>query len=180
MLRKVNALVTGPPRCGKSTLITNLSKRLRVRGFKVGGITTPEIRSPTGTRTGFLIRDIDSGKEQTMASVGLSSDIQVGRYGVNVDSIRTTGVEAIKRAVTAFDIVVIDEIGKMEVVVPEFQQWVSRALDSEKTVLGTISRHFSHPFFAAIKHRPDVIILQLTRDNQAKICKRLNKLLKIE
>ncbi len=167
MLRKVNVLVTGPPGCGKSTLINNLVERLRVCGFKVGGITTPDIRSTTGQRTGFHICDIATGDKQTMASIGFQSEVSVGRYGVNVEAIRTLGVFAINRAIGQADIVVIDEIGKMELIVPEFQRCVIEALDSTKPVLGTIGLHLKSDFITEVKQHPKMTIVKLDRTHQA-------------
>jgi nucleoside-triphosphatase len=55
-------LITGPPRCGKSTLISRLIKYYSVeKNYKVYGFLTPEVREK-GNRIGFDIMDIASGK----------------------------------------------------------------------------------------------------------------------
>jgi nucleoside-triphosphatase len=137
-------LITGKPGCGKSTLVIRIVNELQKTGLRVGGISTPDFRSATGQRRGFFIRDIATGNEKVMASVDTISTIRVGRYAVDV----------------------IDEIGKMELAVPEFQQCVVSALDSTKPVLGTIGLFLQSNFVTSIKQRPDVEIITLIRDKQ--------------
>ena len=118
----MNLLITGFPGCGKSTLVNRVVVRAKQEGLKVGGISTPEFRLDSGRRGGFLIRDIATGVEQVMAAIDISSPVKVGRYGVDLNAIRETGVTAIDHATTSTELIVIDEIGKMELAVPEFQR----------------------------------------------------------
>jgi nucleoside-triphosphatase len=177
LLRKANVLITGLPGCGKSTLVTRVVDNLRAQGIQVGGISTPEFRGAGGLRGGFLIRDIATGAEQIMAAVDLPSHIQVGRYGVDGEAIRAIGVSAINQAVVAADIVIIDEIGKMELAVPEFANSVVAAFDSAKPVLGTIGLYLTSPLAAAVKKRPDVTVLTLRRGDQEAVYRRVLDLL---
>jgi nucleoside-triphosphatase len=179
MLQKANILITGPPGCGKSTLIARVTKGLQTKGVKIGGITTPEFRTESGRRAGFLIRDIATGKEAKMAAIGFHSKIHVGKYGVDTAAVRDIGVTAIEQAVKAADIVVIDEIGKMELSLPEFQECVVNALDSSKPILGTVGLYLSSPFVNAVKNREDVRILMLRRNQQTEILQLVSKLLDI-
>ncbi|MFX1562472.1 MAG: nucleoside-triphosphatase, partial [Promethearchaeota archaeon] len=124
MLQKANILITGQPGCGKSTLVARIVKELQTKGVKVGGITTPEFRTESRQRGGFLIQDITTGEEAIMATSEYSSKIRVGRYGVDVAAIHKIGVTAIDKAVITADIVVIDEIGKMELLSQKFQNFL--------------------------------------------------------
>ncbi len=164
VLRKVNLLITGRPGCGKSTLISKIIKKLNDQGYRVGGITTPELRSPQRKRMGFLIRDISTDDEKIMASTEFQSELRVGRYGIDTSAIHTIGVAAINRAILKADIVVIDEIGKMEILAPEFQNCVTAALNSLKPVLATIGLYILSDFVMTIKRRPDVQVLELYRN----------------
>ncbi len=179
MLQKANILITGPPGCGKSTLVAHIIKVLQTKGVKVGGITTPDFRTENGRRGGFLIRDIATGEEATMAAVGYPSKIRVGRYGVDRAAVQAIGVTAIEQAVDKADIVVIDEIGKMELAVEEFQRCVKTALDSLKPVLGTIGLYLASSFVATVKQRADVTVLMLQHKQQSKISQSVYKLLDV-
>ncbi|MFX0168075.1 MAG: NTPase [Candidatus Hodarchaeota archaeon] len=177
MLRKVNILITGAPGSGKSTLLQRVVERARHQGVRVGGISTPEFRLGNGRRGGFLIRNVLSGTEQTMAAVDIESPIRVGRYGVNLSAIRDVGVVAIRDAMTSADLILIDEIGKMELAVLEFQESVIMALDSSKPVLGTIGLQLRTPFVKQIKERNDITLLTLTLQNRSSLNSQISQLL---
>ncbi len=166
MLTKVNILLTGLPGCGKSTLINRIIDQARGEGVKVGGISTPEFRLSAGRRGGFLIRDVALGKEQIMAAIDIASSVRVGRYGVSLPAIRSIGVSAINQAVNSSDLIIIDEIGKMELAVREFQESVSAALNSPKPVLGTIGMKLRTPFVTKIKNRTDITVFMLTPEKR--------------
>ena len=72
---------------------------------------------------------------------------------------------------------VIDEIGKMELLSPQFQEAVGKALDADNLVLGTITSA-RHPFAEKVKARDDVKIYEVTRENQDQLLKVLTKELK--
>jgi nucleoside-triphosphatase len=91
--------------------------------------------------------------------------VRVGRYGVDVEALERVGLEAVRRALETGRVVVIDEIGKMEMASPAFCEIVARALDSPSPVLATIHAH-PHPFTDAIKRRPDVRLFELTPANR--------------
>lgn len=168
-LLKANVLVTGLPGCGKSTLVNRLVEKARTKGIIVGGISTPEFRLSTGRRGGFLIQDIATGEKQIMASVDRSSPFSVGRYGVNLQAIQEVGVKAINSAITEADLVVVDEIGKMELAVSEFKTSVAGALNSTKPVLGTVGMRLKTAFVTEIKNRSDVTLFVLTPETRSQV-----------
>src|SRR5574341_2284594 len=81
-----NLLLTGRPGIGKTTIVREVLRGLK--GQKVGGFYTEEIRYPDRTRLGFMIRTVD-GREEILAKVGLLSSVRVGKYGVNVQGIES-------------------------------------------------------------------------------------------
>jgi nucleoside-triphosphatase len=163
-LIKTNILLTGPPGSGKTRLIQNIVEDLRKLGATVGGLLTPEVRVG-GERIGFHVLDIQTGEKEVMADVRLDSEIKVGRYGVNVNVIRDLAVNSIVRAMSKCDLIVIDEIGKMELYSTEFQEAVEEALSSPKPLIGTVGERLRHPFTSRIKELPSVNLMTLTRSN---------------
>jgi nucleoside-triphosphatase len=156
-------LLTGRPGTGKTTVI-----RQAIAGSEIsaGGFYTEEIRIG-GIRQGFRIVTID-GRDATLAHVDSPSRYRVSKYGVDIANLDNIGVAAIERAIRESDLIVIDEIGKMELFSPRFQDAVLKAVDSDKKVLGTIMLN-PHPFADAIKHRPDVKVFELTRINHQQV-----------
>ncbi len=167
-LKKVNILITGPPRSGKSTLIEKIIKELVKKGFTVRGVSTPEVREK-GRRIGFKIIDLATGEWKWMAHINIFSPYKVSKYGVDLDAIENIGVKAILSAIESADVIIIDEIGKMELFSERFKEAVRRALDSSKPVIGTIGLKLRHPFADEIKRRRDVTIVFLTREKWEEI-----------
>jgi len=156
-------LLTGKPGTGKTALIKEALARTKVEG---GGFYTEEIRTG-GTRQGFRIVTLD-GQEAILAHVGISSSYQVSKYKVDTDSLNRVGVSVLRQALKESDLIVIDEIGKMELLSPQFRETVTQVINSGKKVLGTIMLN-PHPFADEIKHHPEVETLPVTRDNRTEV-----------
>jgi nucleoside-triphosphatase len=156
-------LLTGKPGTGKTALIKEAIARTEVRG---GGFYTEEIRTG-GIRQGFRIITID-GQEAVLAHVNISSPYQISKYKVDIDSLNRVGVTALRQALKESDLILIDEIGKMELLSPQFREAVTQAIGSGRKVLGTIMLN-PHPFADEIKGRPEVRTLLVTRDNHDEV-----------
>ena len=75
------------------------------------------------------------------------------------------GTASIRRALEGASLIVIDEIGPMEMTSPAFCQAVLDALDGDIPILGTIVKR-SRPFSDQIKARPGVELITVTRANR--------------
>jgi len=166
-------LLTGRPGVGKTTLIKEVVKRL---GARVGGFFTEEIRWER-QRQGFRLVTFD-GQEAILAHVNQGGPYRVGKYGVNINGLEEVGVSALRRGVQGGEIIVIDEIGKMELFSPAFRQAVEEAIGSGKPVIGTIMQG-PHPWADGIKRHPRVELLTLTGGNHQEIGEYLLKELKV-
>ena len=167
-----NIFVTGKPGCGKTTLIKEISEKIKPKIF---GFYTEEIREK-GKRVGFKIKTLNK-KEGILAHIKFKSKYQVGKYKVNLKDLEEVGVRALEKAIEKKKIVLIDEIGKMELFSEKFKKVVLEALNSENKVLGTIMLK-RHPFCDQIKQRKDTKIFYLERENFQKIKKEIESYLK--
>lgn len=153
-----NIFVTGPPGCGKTTLIKEIIGELNLNA---GGFHTEEIRE-AGVRKGFRICSLN-GESGVLASVNFKSTYKVGKYGVNMDDLEKIGVNAILTALKENKIVVIDEIGRMELLSRNFREAVDKVINSRNNVLGTVKLK-PCPFTDRIKNRPDTKTFDLSRE----------------
>ena len=150
-------LLTGAPGVGKTTIIKEAIARA---GARAGGFYTQEIRSH-GLRQGFEIVTLN-GSTAVLAHVDIHSPSRVSKYGVDITNLDKIGVSAIRKAIEECEIVVVDEIGKMELFSDTFREAVLEALDSGKKLLGTVMLP-PHPWADRIKQRPEVNVLLVTR-----------------
>ena len=148
-------LVTGPPGAGKSTLVSRVVLRLKSAGVIVGGCSTGERRS-NGRRTGFEVKDLTTGSVGTLATAAGGLGPKVGKYRVNLNDLSKVGAAGLLKAAEISEVIVIDEVGPMELVSPEFRRAVGACVESGK------------PLLAVVHERLDDDLLNELRENAAK------------
>jgi nucleoside-triphosphatase len=156
-------LLTGIPGTGKTSLI---KQAVAGMAAKAGGFYTEEIRSQ-GVRKGFKLVTLD-GEEAILAHTKIQSKYQVGKYGVDVDVMDRVGVVALQKAMQQCPLVVVDEIGRMELFSDSFRKTVLEIIDSGKWLLGTIMFN-SNRWADAIKRRPEVYVVPVTGANKQQV-----------
>jgi nucleoside-triphosphatase len=162
-------LLTGRPGTGKTTIIRETLSFIKI---KAGGFYTQEIREG-GVRKGFKIVALD-GKEAVLSHIDFPRTYRVGKYGVNLSNLENIGVISIEEAINNCALIIIDEIGKMELLSMRFRDVVLKALESNKPVLGTIMES-SDPYADRIKKLSSVKLLTITPANRSLIAQRLQE-----
>jgi nucleoside-triphosphatase len=152
-------LVTGHPGVGKTTFVRRVVEALDV---PAGGFYTREVREE-GQRTGFEIVTLD-GSVAPLASVS-GSGPKVGRYFVNTAALERVGVPAVEAAIAADHLVVVDEIGKMELLSVRFQRALVEALRSHCRLFGSVMVA-RHPLVDELRAQPDTLVFNLTPANR--------------
>jgi nucleoside-triphosphatase len=158
-----NLFISGTPGVGKTTLLreVTLARRDRIGGFYTEHILSGRIRK------GFMMRTFD-GQERMLAAKGLKSPHKLGKYGVDLNALENVGVPALKLALMTKDLIVIDEIGSMEMMSERFRDALLECLTSTKPVLATI-RAASQPFSDQVKKFADTQTVLLTKSNYATV-----------
>jgi nucleoside-triphosphatase len=162
-------LLVGRPGIGKTTVVRAVVEAL---GEQAGGFYTEEIRGPGG-RKGFRLVTLD-GQETVMAHVNLRGRgrPRVSRYGVDVGAIERVGVTALRRAMREGRILVVDEIGKMELFCGAFKDAVLRAVNGPCTVVATAMAR-PNPWVDALKAMPNVTLWEVTAGNRDDLAERV-------
>jgi nucleoside-triphosphatase len=165
-------LISGPPGSGKTSIIKQM---ISTPGIKASGFFTEEIR--TGViREGFRLVTID-GDEALLAHMGIRSPNRIGKYGVDLSVMDNLAVNTLIKAAATNDIIVIDEIGKMELLSRVFKSTVLAIIESGKRVLGTIMLK-SDPWADMIKQKAQVKLFMLSRYNRTEVSKHVEEWLR--
>lgn len=162
--------ITGPPGCGKTTLI----KCLRSFLPEFEGFWTEEVRE-RGVRTGFQIVTT-WGDYLCLSSEKSSSIFRVGKYGVEIENLSQVCKRLRKFHEEGTKSFVIDEIGKMEYLSQDFRRTIWEIFqDPETSVIATISEKDFHPDIKIFKERSN--LHHLTKENFQDLRKKILLLL---
>jgi len=157
-------LVTGAPGVGKSTAVAKVVLKLKSAGVIVGGCSTSERRSG-GARVGFDVRDLTSGRTGELASTSSKFGPRVGRYRVNLTDLAGIGAAGLDAASRPSEVVVIDEVGPMELVSPEFRRATQKCIASGKPMLVVIHERLDDDILNELRHKATETFL-LTVENR--------------
>ena len=162
-------LLTGHPGIGKTTIIRKVIAGL---GDRAGGFYTQEITGPGG-RQGFNLTTLD-GKEVVFAHKDLRDARlpRVGRYGVDVAALDRVGVRALRRAMDAGKLIIVDEIGMMELYSTAFQETLVAAILGPHHVIGTMMSK-PHPEGDVFRNLAQVEIREVDRRNRDDMAERV-------
>jgi nucleoside-triphosphatase len=172
--------ITGLPRVGKTEGLIRVIKRLEGR-YTFGGMVTKGIEE-NGVRVGFKIVDWMTKEEKLFAHVDLDTPYRVGKYKIDLKALEEFGIPAIRRAMESkeVDIVIIDEVGKMELESKKFREVVKEALECDKPVLLTLHKKSRDSLLQDIRNMNNVRILEITPVNRNVLPYKIEKLLKEE
>jgi nucleoside-triphosphatase len=120
---------------------------------------------------GFAVESLD-GERAVLAHVAFRAPPRVGRYGVDLDAFERVALPSLRG-----HLVLIDELGKMELFSERFREAVLELFDSPVALVATVHTA-RHPFTDALKRRPDVELVRLTAAERdalpARLAERLN------
>ena len=159
-------LITGPPRCGKSTLISKLIEYYTIKkNYTIYGFLTPEVKK-SGNRIGFDIVDIFSGDRSQLARVGdFKTKFKLGKYSIFIDEFENYLETTLLLEKKKVDLIIIDEIGKIELFSKKFQDFIKRIFSLDIAILATIGLKLKHLIKNYLLNLPTVQLLNLNRQN---------------
>jgi nucleoside-triphosphatase len=162
-------LLTGRPGVGKTTVIKAVIQTL---GERADGFYTEEIRH-RGKRRGFRLVGL-RGEQGTLAHVRYRERgwPRVGRYGVDVDALERVGVAALERGMAQGRVLIIDEIGKMELFSARFKDIIEKLFKGDSNILATIF-YKPHPFCDKLKTYPGVDLITVNKNNRDELVSRI-------
>ena len=142
-------------------MAVRLGGLLSERGISLRGFVTEELREGR-RRVGFTVETF-AGERTTLAHIDFSGPPRVGRYGVDLEAFERVALPALA-AVDEEELVLIDELGKMELGSGAFRSAVSELFGGRASVVATV-QVARHPFTDALKRDAEVVrVTQSNRD----------------
>ncbi len=152
--------ITGRPKIGKTTVVEKIVNELKKRNIKVSGFITKEIKEEN-ERVGFELINLENGKKEVLASIYVKSNVKVGKYYVNLSRFENFLKEIFDKINCREEerIIVIDEIGPMELKSKFFKLMVNDLLNKDNLIatvhykLKSLLRNFDLTFIITYENR---------------------------
>lgn len=172
--------ITGLPRAGKTQGLISVMERLK-EYYSFGGMVTESIED-NGIRVGFKLVDWITKDEQIFAHIDFDTSHRIGKYNIDLKILENFGIPIITDAIKneSVDVVIIDEVGKMELESKKFREMVRTALNCNKPVLLTLHKKSRDSLIQDIRNMNNVRILELTPINRNLLPYKIEKILKEE
>jgi nucleoside-triphosphatase len=160
-------LLTGQPGVGKTTCVLKVVQSLRERGIQVAGFYTQEVRVK-GSRIGFKLVDVHSGRQGWLAKTNGEAGPRIGKYRVVLGDLNEIGVGSLRRALTDpnVQVIVVDEVGPMEIVSDAFQKTVEEVTSGGNVFLFTVHWRMVDQFAVKAREKSPLTLIYLTPTNR--------------
>ena len=170
MHKLLRILLTGPPQCGKTTVVQKVAAAWP---GMAAGFYTREVRR-AGVRLGFEIVTL-AGEAAALSRVDFPGPYRVGKYGVNLENFHRVALPALE-VMPGVDLIVVDEVGKMECLSARFAAAMERLWAAPVPLLITVAEK-GGGYIAALKAKPGKTLITVTLGNRHDLPARLLKLL---
>lgn len=151
--------------------IARLVEQCSDKGKRIEGLTTREVLE-NGVRVGFRINDFSNGNQGWLSRKDLKEGPKIGAYLVDTDDLEQIGVSVPDGAVRgAPDLIVVDEVGPMEMTSGSFRNAVSRLWTSNNSTLATVRLGSRYAEVELVRRQ--TLQLEMTTSNREKAHRRL-------
>ena len=170
--------ITGMPNVGKTKTLLKIIGSLEKSGYIVQGMVTKPLFKKK-EHVGFYVMNWQTHEKEVYAHKDFEHKEKVGDFGVDITALENVGIPAIEKAITddEVDIIIIDEIGKMEMLSEKFCEVVIEALDSDKPIMITLHKKSRTPLLQDVRRRDDIRILEVTPVNRNLLPYKIEKIM---
>ena len=128
-------------------------------------------------RIGFKITDLSSGAQGWLARIGHSIGPRIGKYSVDSEDLEEIGVGALKRAAEgSAGLVLVDEIGPMEMTSRPFRDALAKLLSHRGIVIATVKYGSHYPEVERASGTAEGVSLEVSKGNRDEVMQRITSL----
>ncbi|MEM5820670.1 MAG: nucleoside-triphosphatase [Candidatus Aenigmatarchaeota archaeon] len=132
--------ISGLPRSGKTTLIKKIYELYKNK-ISISGFYTEEILK-NNKRIGFEIYSIDLNQKFIFASKEIKSNLEYAGYYLFLENLN----KIIDSVNLNSKLILIDEIGKMEMFSEKFKKFIEKIMEIEINIIATLHRAYINEF----------------------------------
>jgi nucleoside-triphosphatase len=123
-----------------------------------------------GRRLGFEIVTLN-GRVAWLSHVDFAGPHRVGKYGVNLENLHKVALPALEPA-PGVDLIVVDEIGKMECLSPRFVGAMEKLWAAAVPLVVTVAEK-GGGYIQKVKEKPGKILITVTPANRDELPERI-------
>ncbi|MCL5790944.1 MAG: NTPase [Candidatus Thermoplasmatota archaeon] len=168
--------ITGPVGSIKAEALQKIMEMLRNQGKDVQGVLISEINEQ-GKLRGYSLFDIYTKRKVNFAEVGIVSRVKIDKIGVDTKLLEEILIPSLQRARETADVIVIDEIGKLENTTKNVQKEINDTLNSTKPLIVTVHKKSRNPVLQEIRALEGVRVFDITPINRSLLPYRVMKVI---
>jgi nucleoside-triphosphatase len=158
--------ITGPVGSIKSEALKKIISMLENQGEKVHGVLMSEIVENNKV-TGYSLFDIYTKKKVVFAEAGIVSRVKIDKIGVDTRILEDILIPSLQKAREMADVIVIDELGKLENTSKAIQKEITETLEGTKPLILTLHKKSRNPVLQEIRSLEGVRVFDITPINRS-------------
>lgn len=158
--------ITGPVGSIKAEALRKIIEMLEKDGTVVQGVLVSEINEH-GKLTGYSLFDISTKKRIVFAQAGITSRVKIDKLGVDTRLLEEILIPSLQKARESADVIVIDEVGKLENTTRSIQTEIETTLKSEKPLIVTLHKKSRNPVLQEIRSLEGIRVFDITPINRS-------------
>ncbi len=157
--------ITGPVGSIKSEALQKIIDMLQKDGMNVQGVLISKV-SKNGKITGYVIEDISTRKKAQFCDESFVSRVKIDKLGVDTRLLEEILISSLQKAVESSDVIIIDEVGKLENTTKSVHSGIEEALKCGKPLIVTLHKRSRNPVLQEIKSLEGVRVFDITPINK--------------
>lgn len=158
--------ITGPVGSIKAEALRKIIEMLEKDGTVVQGVLVSEV-TERGKLTGYSLFDISTKKRIVFAQSTIASRVKIDKLGVDTRLLEEILIPSLQKARETSDVIVIDEVGKLENTTKSIQAEIEATLKSEKPLIVTLHKKSRNPVLQEIRSLEGIRVFDITPINRS-------------